>query len=215
MRGECRLAAGDTGGADDLRAAADLAARQGAVLFERRAQRRSQRGRPSDGPAEDRDRRWRHGRFGRCVAPEPARRRRPRSPSTSAAGAWGERERRPAGPTDGLKSTGSTSGSVSTTTPSACCARAMRSSIGQPPIRPARSRTGATRSSRRADRPRAHGRGGFVGLARTVPRERPPAGGPAGADELSAVDFLERGLALVGRFGVSLRLGSGRRRGSR
>ena len=38
VRGECRLAAGDAGGADDLRAAADLAARQGAVLFERRAQ---------------------------------------------------------------------------------------------------------------------------------------------------------------------------------
>lgn len=38
VRGECRLAAGDAGGADDLHAAADLAARQGAVLFERRAQ---------------------------------------------------------------------------------------------------------------------------------------------------------------------------------
>ena len=38
VRGECRLAAGDAGGADDLRAAAELAARQGAVLFERRAQ---------------------------------------------------------------------------------------------------------------------------------------------------------------------------------
>jgi uncharacterized protein with NAD-binding domain and iron-sulfur cluster len=46
-----------------------------------------------------------------------------------------------------------------------------------------------------------------VWLAQFPENDRLP-GGPVGADELSAIDFLERGLALVGRFGVSLDLDS-------
>src|SRR5262245_46324976 len=42
-----------------------------------------------------------------------------------------------------------------------------------------------------------------VWLAQFPENDRQP-GGAVGGDELSAVDFLERGLALVGRFGVSL-----------
>ncbi|HEX6687447.1 MAG TPA: FAD-dependent oxidoreductase [Solirubrobacterales bacterium] len=42
-----------------------------------------------------------------------------------------------------------------------------------------------------------------IWLARFPENDRLP-GGPPGADELTAADFLERGLALVGRFGVSL-----------
>jgi uncharacterized protein with NAD-binding domain and iron-sulfur cluster len=42
-----------------------------------------------------------------------------------------------------------------------------------------------------------------VWLARFPENDRLPGGNPSG-DELTAVDFLERGLALIGRFGVSL-----------
>ena len=50
-----------------------------------------------------------------------------------------------------------------------------------------------------------------VWLAQFPENDRLP-GGAVGGDELSAVDFLERGLALVGRFGVSLESDRRRRR---
>ena len=106
---------------------------------------------PTDAPPAHRHSRWRHGRLGRGVAAcQRPGRRAPRSPSISGGWRLGGKGASSRGPTDASRSTGCTSGSATTTTPSGWFARSTRSSIVRAPTRTARSRTGATRSSRQA-----------------------------------------------------------------